>query len=472
MGHRVFGFWFYRPKLNSKDKKTSAYAPLTVPGAIALLMVEVAVFVIVLNSWGNVGENVGKLGGKSEIVGKSSNGTGKTEKNPLDFVTWPHFSYDDPGSGLVGTIYRHQHPRVCKDKKYLVWRFPLGKRDARNIGALYSTLQVWLAYSMKTDRILVFDDRNWKLTDQRCQFRSTLCYFRPISSCYPPLYPRSQKDFRKASEITEADDDIQVITFEGAWWPMGATNPFKINVTTASGESKMVTALAKPKASTYWSVAALQYLWRPSEDLTHKINRDLEILKLSEKVVPEKTIAMPVRASDKCFGHKVAYSASGEEKCITLDTYMERAEDVRKQHPEVDTIIFTSESPKMVENSKAYGKDGRWKFVYNTIDVMPGTGSTNEDTLKGFNTRSKGIESALTSLHMQLRAKYFIVPYSPRRQRPYSSWLHSIANLARSADLTFVPETVIVDVHRGKYFTSQDNDTEFAELNKPRVVLK
>jgi len=383
--------------------------------------------------------------------------------SPLDKVKWPRQSGDDPGHGIVGAIWHHQNPDDCNEAKYLVWRFPLSDRDARNIGALYSTIQAWLAYAMQTDRILVLDARNWKLTDSRCELRDTLCYFRPISSCQVPHKPKGLVSVRKADEIAKQDQSLQVIEFEGAWWPVEATQPFTITVKTESGEEKQISALAKPKTVTEWSSAALQYMWRPQSDLVQLINENLAKLELSSKVEPEKTIAMPVRASDKCKGHSIKHSAAGEETCLELSRYMEVAESVRKLDPKVDTIIFTSESRDMVERSKEYGKDGRWKFVYNTADVMQGTGSTNEATLKKSNTRTLGIQSAIVSLHMQLRAKYFVLPYFPKRSRPYSSWLLAIAALCRRRDLTFTDKTFVVDVHKGTFYPSDAPDEDLAK---------
>ncbi|GAB5360479.1 hypothetical protein AAMO2058_000631700 [Amorphochlora amoebiformis] len=384
--------------------------------------------------------------------------------SPLDSVRWPPQSWANPGEGLLGAIYRHQNPMDCNNARYIIWRFPRASRDARNIGALYSTLQAWLAFAIQTDRILVFDDRNWKLTDERCEHRSTQCYFRPVSACYPPLEPASSVSLRKAKDVNEVSDDVQVIEFEGSWWPLRATKPFKVNISLANGGDgpgwEMVEMLSKPRTMTRWMTAALQYFWRPSSTLTEKIEHILSQLNLSSKIIPRKTIAMPVRASDKCHGHKVEGSAPGEEDCLTLEHYMERANEVREKDPEVDTIIFTSESKDMVNKSSQYSKSGRWRFVYNDLDVMPGTGSTNEETLKKSTTKSLGIEGALVSLHMLLRAKYFILPYSPRRHRVYSSWLHSVGGLSRSHDLTFVDVSYVVDVHRGVWYSSIASDDD------------
>eukprot|EP00466_Bigelowiella_natans_P005961 jgi/Bigna1/83581/fgenesh1_pg.111_\ len=390
----------------------------------------------------------------------------------LDIVKWPKQTADNPGTGIVGAIWKHQNPDDCDTAKYIVWRFPLGRKDARNIGALYVTIQAWLAYAMQTDRILVLDARNWKLTDARCGIRNTQCYFRPISSCQVPHNPNGLVSVRNANEVSKQDPNVQVIEFEGAWWPMTATKPFQITVeremaaneaaSTAGRTTKTeeITCVSRPKIITEWSSAALQYLWRPHVDMVEFINEKLQMQKLSYDIIPEKTIAMPVRASDKCHGHTIEDSAAGEEKCLTLDRYMEVAESVRARDPNVDTIIFTSESSEMVEKSKEYNRDGKWKIVYNVADVMPGTGSTNIATLKKSQSRSLGIQSAIVSLHMQLRAKYFIIPYFPRRSRPYSSWLLAVGVLSRSSDLTFTDKTFLVDVHQGTFYSSDAPTTE------------
>eukprot|EP00467_Chlorarachnion_reptans_P009256 CAMPEP_0114533556 /NCGR_PEP_ID=MMETSP0109-20121206/27314_1 /TAXON_ID=29199 /ORGANISM="Chlorarachnion reptans, Strain CCCM449" /LENGTH=462 /DNA_ID=CAMNT_0001716799 /DNA_START=239 /DNA_END=1627 /DNA_ORIENTATION=- len=380
----------------------------------------------------------------------------------LDVVKWPRQLHGDDTHGIVGAIYKHQNPKDCNAAKYLVWRFPLSARDARNIGALYSTIQAWLAYAMQTDRILVLDARNWKLTDSRCYTRNTECYFRPISSCHLPFKPNGVTSLRAANELDKKTFESQVVEFEGAWWPLKATLPFRLNVTKPGGGSEILGMLSKPKTITRWSSAALMYMWRPQADLEREIDRILGLQGLSNSIVPEKTIAMPVRASDKCHGHTIKDSASGEEDCLTLEQYMKVAQTVREKEPAVDTIIFTSESADMVEQSRKYSKDG-WKFVYNENDSMPGTGSTNLATLKKSTSVSLGIQSAIVSLHMLLRAKYFILPYKPTRRRPYSSWLLSIGALCRQRELTFLPETFVVDVFTGNFYSSLGSDEDFAK---------
>jgi hypothetical protein len=235
--------------------------------------------------------------------------------SPMDRVKWPRMTHDNPGFGILGAIYRHQNPEDCNSAKYLVWRLPTSKKDARNIGALYSTIQVWLAYAYMTGRILVIDGTNWKLTDSRCEKRSPECYFRPVSACAPPINPTSKKYFKNSKKLHEehTKKDIQVIEFEGAWWPMIATHPFQVSVPREDGTWEQIEAVCKPKAATDWAVAAMQYMWRPTTDSEILISDVLGKLQPSLKVDPERTIAMPVRASDKCHGHKIEKSAHGEE---------------------------------------------------------------------------------------------------------------------------------------------------------------
>ena len=119
---------------------------------------------------------------------------------------------------------------------------------------------------------------------------------------------------------------------------------------------------------------------------------------------------------------------------------MDRAKRVRAFDPSVDTIILTSEDSSVVKeiaNNSTYKADG-WKFLLNIRDIQQGTGSasalTHQAKLDGKKTNvSKVMESALTSLHLQLRSRYLLAS-------PKSSWLLLISLLHKCDQCTYVED--------------------------------
>ena len=158
---------------------------------------------------------------------------------------------------------------------------------------------------------------------------------------------------------------------------------------------------------------------------------------LPDDFVPEESIGFPIRASDKCKGHEMKHSAKGEYKCVEFEEYMQVAYGIRKMDPSVNTIVLTSEDEDIIKSSKNFEiyKGLAWRFVYNTVDVHQGTGSAT--ALKKEKAHGKGImqvmQSALTSMHLQLRTKYIATVYT-------SSWLLLIQSLHRCDQCTAASE--------------------------------
>jgi hypothetical protein len=120
--------------------------------------------------------------------------------------------------------------------------------------------------------------------------------------------------------------------------------------------------------------------------------------------------------------------------------YMDRAKRVRAFDPSVDTIILTSEDSSVVKeiaNNSTYKADG-WKFLLNIRDIHQGTGSPSalihQAKLDGKKASfSEIFESALTSLHLQLRSRYLLASQK-------SSWLLLISLLHKCDQCTYVED--------------------------------
>jgi len=142
---------------------------------------------------------------------------------------------------------------------------------------------------------------------------------------------------------------------------------------------------------------------------------------------PQRTIAMPIRGSDKCFQYN---SSWWETWCLDgFDKYMEIAEHIRKYDPKVDTIILTSEDDRFFKEVDRYTADGRWRFIVNPYDDHPGTGAFHEASLlEGF-TPERFQLSVMSTLHLLLNGKYLI--YSS--QSNFHRLLYALAGHGRCA---------------------------------------
>ena len=128
------------------------------------------------------------------------------------------------------------------------------------------------------------------------------------------------------------------------------------------------------------------------------------------------------------------HSAKGEYECIKIETYMQRANAIRAYDPQIDTIILTSEDESIIQSSKNFTTYNgvQWRFVYNVGDIRQGTGSATalqKETDHGHSIH-RIMESALTSMHLQLRAKYMVSTHT-------SSWLLLIQALFKCDSCTF-----------------------------------
>ena len=137
---------------------------------------------------------------------------------------------------------------------------------------------------------------------------------------------------------------------------------------------------------------------------------------------------MPIRRSDKCKGHKLMGSAAGELDCPPLEKYLGGVRAFLEFDPLIENVIVTSED-KMAcdEFLQMLQKElPQLRVVRNVGDVQQGTGSGSK--LEAYEEDSNNrnvVASALTSLHLHLRARYFVITSK-------STWTSTIAVMARS----------------------------------------
>ena len=157
-------------------------------------------------------------------------------------------------------------------------------------------------------------------------------------------------------------------------------------------------------------VAALAY-FRPKPWLVREIDERLR-RSVPSDLNPDRTIGVPIRRGHKCIGHSVQGSAAGELECPPLSTYLDAVQSIIRFDPLIENVIVTSEDKNacngLLQLLKKEVPDLR--IVLNVGDVQQGTGSGSklEQYEEGANNADV-IASALTSMHMHLRARYFVV---------------------------------------------------------------
>jgi hypothetical protein len=119
---------------------------------------------------------------------------------------------------------------------------------------------------------------------------------------------------------------------------------------------------------------------------------------------------------------------------------MDRANRLRAFDPSVDTIILTSEDSSVVEEiaNSPTNKAAGWKFLLNIRDIRQGTGSASALVYQAKSegkesSLSKIMESALTSLHLQLRSRYLLASQQ-------LSWLLLISCFHKCDQCTYVED--------------------------------
>jgi len=159
---------------------------------------------------------------------------------------------------------------------------------------------------------------------------------------------------------------------------------------------------------------------------------------------------------------EVTKSAKGETTCDKPATYLQLADRIREWDPSIDTIILTSEDPKVVEEvlalttaSKERGEFA-WKIVLNKGDVMQGSGSATffverSSSMGDAMSISEQVVSSFSSLYLQMRSRY-LVTSSRTSFHILMSLLHSRDRATFATDrFTLQLETAATFVDRSQY---------------------
>jgi hypothetical protein len=363
-------------------------------------------------------------------------------QNDYDRVKWPARE-EVPATRR---IWQNQHPKDCSQAKFIVWRFP-DKESTRNFGSIYIDVLNWMFLAIDKGRVLILDDRDWSLGD--CALKSSECYFKAITHCKIENVMGLPSEQRFL--ITELSNE--------AYIKLETDNQKQKRVWIAPDSWSMEMDVTKKRAILWPSItprplchsqtAILQYLLQPQDWVKRAIEAKLAGV-FPIDFDPSRTIGLPIRASDKCRGHSIGDSAGGEHDCkeVGIEEAMRLVDEIHAFDPTVDTLILTSEDPATIQRGTQLASQhaGAWplsaggkglRVLTNRGDAMQGSGSATflVEKAKADNSTSVAdqVVSALSSLHLQLRARYLIATYS-------TSFHLTMQALHRSDHLTFTSD--------------------------------
>ena len=365
--------------------------------------------------------------------------------NHISSFWWPTPS--DSG-GFLSAIYRAQHPSDCSSKstKYLVLRSLIkNDGDSRGLSAWASTsMHHFLhAFSDGDDaslgrRVLINDEALWPMA-KGCKHgpETRDCYFVPISNC----------NIKHADSIKATDGSVAILKTPMEEYNRSARTVYTSNTAKYArigSDQYSWTGLKGRDYPKIISVAAfLAYYLQPQPWLQNEIDKRLK-RSLPNDLDPDKTIGVPIRRSDKCHGHTVKGSAEGELECPALELYLAEVKRFLTFDPNINSIIITSEDSSATSDfiSMIQSELPNLRIVTNRDDVQQGTGSANKLESYKQVKNADVIASALTSLHMHLRARYFVITTK-------SSWTSAIAILARVYG--FANDILVTDIGPTKH---------------------
>jgi len=377
--------------------------------------------------------NLSSSSSSSRLVRKASS---------LTSYWWP--SPDD--GGIVAKIHKVQNPTNCASPstKFFVLRsLRKNEQDTRGLTAWAHSGSSHLLHAL-TDgdkfrefgsRILITDDLLWPMAKGCANGPETReCYFQPLTSCkLSDVDTLHTSD--KAAELKEASDeyDRTIRTLYSARKPWYRLTGQKFSWTGLGGDVD--------HSSILMVAATLAYYLRPKPYLRDEIDKRLRQA-LPADIDPDRTIGVPIRRSDKCYGHTIEGSAKGELDCPPLDVYLNGVKKFLDFDPLVENVIVTSEDKAACDEFVVLMKKElpQLRIILNVGDVQQGTGSGSKlETYVEAASNADVVASALTSMHMHLRARYFVIT-------SLSTWTSTIAVMARVYG--FASEVYVHDVGR------------------------
>jgi len=371
----------------------------------------------------------------------------------IDSYWWPSA---EEGGGMLGKIRASQNPADCSSQstKFFVWRsIRDSERDTRGLSAFAHAGSSHLIHALTdgdalhlckdpitqcrakfASRVLITDDKLWPMAKGCKNGPETRdCYFEPLTTC--KLTNLDEMHTGNSTMLVdhqaEYDRSLRTVYSTRKLWFRLISNKY----------SWALPGEAKDHSHLTLSAASLAYYFRPKPWLRAEIDERIR-RSIPGDLNPDRTIGVPIRRSDKCHGHNITGSAGGELDCPALLTYLGGVKKFIAFDPHIENVIVTSEDKSACDEFLVLMKKElpTLRVVLNVGDVQQGTGSGSKlESYVRDSENSNVVASALTSMHMHLRARYFVITSK-------STWTSTISVMARVYG--FASEVFVLDIGR------------------------
>ena len=388
--------------------------------------------------------------GSGDLVMGAAPSSAATQQppRPVGSFWWPSPETD---GGFLSAINRMQHPDDCRASKFLVMQSKKNNEgDNRGLSAWASITYMHAIHAFGDGddpklgrRVLVNDERLWPMA-KNCRHgpETRECFFLPLSSCGMGDVDAIGSSMNAAElEDAKEDYDRSIRTIY--------TSPSSLYARNVKDQTSWsgLPGQMSDHSQTALTAAFLAYTLNPQPWLREEIDRRLR-RSVPPDLDPRRTVGVPIRRSDKCMHHNVTGSAGGELDCPPLEQYLDAVRSFVKMDPLIRHVIVTSEDPTVCpEFIRLVSRElPQLTVVQNVGDVQQGTGSASKlESYKATANNEDVIASAMTSLHLHLRARYFVLTTK-------SSWSCSISILAR---IYGVADIYTIDIGRNRNMYSQ-----------------
>ncbi|GAQ81562.1 hypothetical protein KFL_000840050 [Klebsormidium nitens] len=344
-------------------------------------------------------------------------------------------------------LWMHQHPRDCNDPnlRFFYLKFFDAEEYHYGTGAQIQAAEGVFGKMIAEGRIVVFADYD-RADHDGCRGDDRnrwSCYFAPETSdeCRTraaQLY--ADPEARQNKVITDLTDHPPHFWFVTDDIPKIWGKPWLSQVPTIEIGDALLTMTGEEHRR-WWRSQATRYLMRyPSQYLCRLMNRERQRMfgyeeaksiissagdepppaaaptALAAAVWPRRrpylmrpTIALHIRQGDK--------KSAGEMELFGLEDYMSLAEKVRLHHPDVTSILLTTEMEDIVAQAQTYA---RWRMLYTDVPRQQG-----EEPMWHYEKRmgrELSSANAFVNLMLSSEANYFVLTMG-------STWSLLIDNL-------------------------------------------
>ena len=387
--------------------------------------------------------------------------------NSINSYWWPSAEHD---GGLLGRIYASQNPIDCSSNqtKFFIWQsLRNNQEDTRGLTAFAhagishlfhaltdgdaivkqkSEAEIDGAYDAAvSSRVLLSDDKLWPMA-KGCEHgpETRDCYFEPLSSTCTLKHVNNISDTQHSFVLSKTNEEYNrsvrtIYSSQRIWYRITENKYSWINLPSGSGSSSNS---EKDHSAISITAAAFAYYFRLRPWLIQEIDARIR-QSIPSDLNPDRTVGIPIRRSDKCHGHNITGSAKGELECPPLSLYLEGLRSFIAFDPNIENVIVTSEDKLACDEflELLATEMPNLRVILNVGDVQQGTGSGShlESYVEGA-VNANVVASALTSLHLHLRARYFVITSK-------STWTSTIAVMARVHGFA-TGEISVIDIGR------------------------